>query len=189
MALCHGQMRCAVLEKRAAAQKMTAILAPEWCGQMVTDSARWRAMALRLIWSIVGLWGIGGGADKWLPILRGTAQSVGMLGGRGRRPAMAAGLLAATGGGPGGRPRPLRPFACAFGPADDLRLWRLLGAVPAVLAAARGRSDRDGFGSSLGRLRRFRQFWRQFWRQLGAALAAAPASRRLRGWLADVRST
>ena len=142
MALCHGQMRCAVLKKRATAQKLQQMLELEWREQMVTDSARWRATALRLIWSIVGLWGIPSGADKWLPILRGTAQSVGMLGG--------AGAKAGDGGRPSGghlgrlrRPAswPLRLFACAFGPADDLRLWWLFGAAPAVLAAAWGGSS------------------------------------------------
>ena len=140
MALCHCQIRCAVLKKRATAQKLQQMLELEWREQMVTDSARWRATALRLIWSIVGLWGIPSGADKWSPILRGTAQSVGM--GRGRRPAMAAGLLVATWGGSGGRPR---------GRSGCLR----------VLLVRQTTCDSGGY---LGQLR-------QFWRQLGAALA------------------
>ena len=41
---------------------------------------------------------------------------------------------AGSSGGSGGW-----PLACAFGPAEDLRLWRLLGAVSAVLGGSLGR--------------------------------------------------
>ena len=82
---------------------------PEWCGQMVTDSARHGPEC----------WDAGGAKAG-----DGGRPSGGHLG-RLRRPAS----------------WPLRLFACAFGPADDLRLWWLFGAAPAVLAAAWGGSS------------------------------------------------
>ena len=46
LALCRGQLRFAVLKKRATAQKLQQMLEPEWCEQILKDSARWRATAL-----------------------------------------------------------------------------------------------------------------------------------------------